>query len=75
MGHKIDVVSYWNKTGRKYDPKSKQVRKWMLNSKNHELEFASTNRSKGVKVTEQYKPPVKKKKESLYLNKRYGNRR
>ncbi len=62
MGHKIDVVSYWNKTGRKYDPKSKQVRKWMLNSKNHELEFASTNRSKGVKVTSNINHQLKRKR-------------
>jgi Pretoxin HINT domain/HNH/ENDO VII superfamily nuclease with conserved GHE residues len=59
MGHKKDAVSYWNKTGRKFGAKSKEVRDWMLDSKNYKYEYFRTNRSRGAKLGEQYKPPLK----------------
>ncbi|WP_081965492.1 GH-E family nuclease [Porphyromonas macacae] len=49
MGHIHDAVTYWNETGRYLGVKSKEVRKWMLDSDNYILEYFSTNRSKGAK--------------------------
>lgn len=59
MGHIEDAVHWWNREGRKYGPKSKEVREWMLNSKNYELEYFKLNRSRGGKLTEVYKEPLK----------------
>lgn len=58
MAHKTDAVSWWNKTGHKHGAKSKEVRKWMLDSKNYELDHFSINRSQGAKLGETYKPPL-----------------
>lgn len=59
MSHKKDAVTWWNKTGRKYGSKSKEVREWMLNSKNYYLDHRSINRSAGAKLGEKYKIPLK----------------
>ena len=59
MAHKTDAVSWWNKEGRQYGAKSKEVRDWMLNSKNYELDHFSLNRSLGGKLAETYLPPLK----------------
>ncbi len=59
MGHIEDAVSWWNKTGRQYGAKSKEVRDWMLDSKNYVLEYYKTNRSNGAKILEKYLPPLK----------------
>ena len=59
MGHIDDAVSWWNKTGRQYGAKSKEVREWMLDSKNYVLEYYKTNRSNGAKLLEKYLPPLK----------------
>lgn len=59
MSHKVDAVSWWNRVGRKFGAKSKEVREWMLDSKNYELEYYKINRSKGGKLNEIYKPPLK----------------
>jgi len=58
MAHKTDAVSWWNKTGRFFGAKSKEVRKWMLDSDNYELELFKDNRSKGALLKEKYLPPV-----------------
>lgn len=58
MGHVEDAVSWWNREGRKYGAKSKEVRDWMLDSKNYRLEYFRTNRSKGAKLTEEYLLPL-----------------
>lgn len=61
MGHITDAVSYWNKTGRFLGAKSKEVRRWMLNSKNYELQPASINRRMGALLGNsgtRYLPPV-----------------
>ncbi|MBB1349447.1 MULTISPECIES: RHS repeat-associated core domain-containing protein [unclassified Pseudoalteromonas] len=59
MAHEpMDAVKYWNTTGRKHGPKSKQVRKWMLDSNNYTLDHYSSNRSAGAKLKERYKPPL-----------------
>ena len=59
MAHKTDAVSWWNSTGRNYGEKSQEVRDWMLNSKNYELDHYSLNRSAGAKLKETYLPPKK----------------
>lgn len=61
MGHLTDAVTWWNKKGRKLGAKSKEVRKWMLDSKNYELEYFRYNRSKGsiLGKTTEYLPPLK----------------
>lgn len=38
MAHKYDAVTYWNDRSGFFGAKSKEVRKWMLDSKNYELE-------------------------------------
>lgn len=59
MGHVEDAVSWWNREGRKHGAKSKEVRDWMLDSKNYRYEYFRTNRSKGAKLSEEYLPPLK----------------
>ncbi len=60
MGHIEDAVSYWNNTGRYLGAKSKEVRKWMLDSDNYVYEYFRTNRSKGAILgkTTTYLPPI-----------------
>ncbi|PFR36767.1 T7SS effector LXG polymorphic toxin [Bacillus cereus] len=60
MAHLTDAVSWWNSIGRHYGAKSKEVRKWMLDSVNYELDHFSLNRSAGAKLGERYLPPTKK---------------
>ncbi|GGI28371.1 polymorphic toxin-type HINT domain-containing protein [Pedobacter mendelii] len=60
MAHQTDAVSWWNKTGRNYGAKSKEVRDWMLNSKNYKLDHYSINRSQGAQIGETYLNPLKK---------------
>ncbi len=60
MAHRTDAVSWWNSVGRHYGAKSKEVRKWMLDSDNYELDHYSLNRSAGAKLGERYLPPTKK---------------
>ena len=57
MAHITDAVVWWNQTGRKYGPKSKKVRKFMLDDKNYVLEHYSHNRSQGAKLRITYLPP------------------
>ncbi|OCX20519.1 RHS repeat-associated core domain-containing protein [Pseudomonas graminis] len=57
MAHKTDAVTYWNSKGGYYGAKSKEVRSWMLDSKNYELDHYSINRSAGAKLNQLYRPP------------------
>ncbi|TNO98509.1 GH-E family nuclease [Bacillus sp. CD3-1a] len=57
MAHKIDAVTWWNEVGRKYGPKSKEVRDWMLDPDNYYLEHYSKNRSEGASLGQTYLPP------------------
>lgn len=59
MAHKTDAVTWWNTSGRHLGAKSKEVREWMLDSKNYELDHYSINRSTGAKLGQTYKPPTK----------------
>lgn len=56
---KTNAVSWWNTTGRQYGARSPEVRKWMRDSKNYELEHFSINRAEGAKIKETYLPPLK----------------
>ncbi|PET03959.1 hypothetical protein CN387_10175 [Bacillus cereus] len=55
-----NAALWWNSIGRHYGAKSKEVRKWMLDSVNYELDHFSLNRSAGAKLGERYLPPTKK---------------
>ena len=57
MAHIKDAVSWWNSKGRQYGAKSSEVREFMLDSKNYELELNSINRSQGPH-NETYLPPA-----------------
>ncbi|GAB3635236.1 hypothetical protein GCM10027422_08260 [Hymenobacter arcticus] len=59
MGHLHDAVQWWNAEGRKHGAKSPEIRKWMLDPDNYELEPSSINRSRGGKLKERYLPPLK----------------
>lgn len=59
MGYIENAVHWWNRVGRKYKPKSKEVRNGCLDSKNYELEYSKLNRSRGGKLTEMYKESIK----------------
>jgi hypothetical protein len=61
MAHKTDAVTWWNNTGRAYGAKSPEVRAWMLDSNNYELEHYSINRSEGATLgqTQNYLPPLR----------------
>jgi hypothetical protein len=54
-----DAVTYWNRTGYKHGALSPQVRTWMTNPKNYIFEPASSNRSRGSRGGETYRPPAK----------------
>lgn len=58
MGHyPVDAVTYWNTTGIKHGPKSQEVRDWMLDPKNYELQPSWYNRSEGAKLGARYNDP------------------
>ena len=59
MAHKIDAVKWWNSVGRHYGARSAEVRKWMRDSSNYELDYFRINRSNGGKLPEKYLPPLK----------------
>ena len=54
MAHRVDAVSWWNSVGVKYGPKAPEVRAFMLEPKNYELQPYWINRSKGALLTERY---------------------
>ncbi len=60
MAHKTDAVTWWNRTGRQYGAKAREVRRWMLDSNNYYLELNSINRSQGAILgkTQRYLPPL-----------------
>lgn len=59
MAHRTDAVTWWNNVGRNHGPKSPEVRKFMLDSKNYVLDHYSLNRSSGAVLgqSQQYMPP------------------
>jgi filamentous hemagglutinin len=57
MAHKIDAVTWWNSIGRFFGPKSPQVRQFMLDPNNYQLQPRSFNRSAGGSLNQIYEPP------------------
>ncbi|WP_354675712.1 RHS repeat-associated core domain-containing protein [Pseudomonas syringae USA007] len=57
MAHKTDAVTYWNTKGGYFGAKSSEVRKWMRDPNNYELEQFSINRSAGAKLKQVYRAP------------------
>jgi RHS repeat-associated protein len=58
MAHLTDAVKYWNQRGGYYGPKSKEVRAFMRDSNNYELEYFGHNRSQGARLPDRYKDPL-----------------
>ena len=58
MAHIKDAVSWWNEEGRNYGAKSPEVRSFMKDPNNYELELDSINRSQGPH-NQTYLPPNK----------------
>lgn len=59
MGHHpMDAVTYWNTEGIKHGPRSSEVRTWMLEASNYELQPSWWNRSEGAKLGIQYTDPT-----------------
>ena len=50
MGHKVACVTWWNKDGKHYGPRSPEVRSWMLDPNNYELEYGPINSAKGARM-------------------------
>ncbi|MEJ2692923.1 MAG: DUF4150 domain-containing protein [Candidatus Thiodiazotropha sp.] len=57
MAHRHDAVRYFNTRGGYFGAKSKEVRCWMLDPDNYELDHYSLNRSSGGRLTDRYKKP------------------
>nr|WP_240155440.1 hypothetical protein [Pantoea multigeneris] len=57
MAHLTYAVKYWNQKGGYYGPKSREVRAFMRDSKNYELEYYGHNRSQGAMLPDRYKDP------------------
>jgi len=58
MGHIVDAVGWWNKTGYKYGARAKQVRAFMLDALNYEFEYGPLNSSNGAKLGQTYRAPL-----------------
>lgn len=57
MAHLKDAVRYWNQRGGFHGAKSKEVRAFMRDSNNYELEYYGHNRSQGALLIDVYKHP------------------
>ncbi|WP_339705304.1 DUF4157 domain-containing protein [uncultured Kriegella sp.] len=68
MGHHpVDAVDFWNdgdpgpppvRPGRESSPRSPEVRAWMTDSSNYELQHFGYNRSLGGQTSSRYQPPI-----------------
>jgi hypothetical protein len=58
MSHLTDAVSAWNNYLFLTGPKSPEVRSFMKDPKNYELDSSSINRSKGASLDQTYRPPA-----------------
>ena len=63
MGHSpVDAVTYWNNVGRFTEPRSKDVRDWMLDPANYRLQLSDVNQAAGRELGAagaRYQPPLK----------------
>lgn len=57
MSHVVDAVKAWNESLYKTGAKSPEVRQFMTDPNNYELDSSSINRSKGGSLQETYRPP------------------
>lgn len=66
MAHNRDMpaVTWWNKEGYKFGPRSPEVRKWMLDPKNYYLEDYRINRMEGGASKETYRAPIRNNESS-----------
>lgn len=60
MSHSKDAVKAWNEGLYQTGPKSPEVRQFMTDPLNYELDSSAINRSKGASLGETYRPPEKK---------------
>lgn len=62
MGHvPVDAVAYWNNVGRFYGPRSPEVRDWMTDPDNYEIQPRVLNQGDGSIMSSsgmRYQPPV-----------------
>jgi len=58
MAHKTDAVTWWNQSGRFFGEKAPEVRQFMLDPNNYELQPNSLNRAAGASLRETYLPPA-----------------
>uniref|UniRef100_UPI001FDF06F9 RHS repeat-associated core domain-containing protein n=1 Tax=Chitinilyticum litopenaei TaxID=1121276 RepID=UPI001FDF06F9 len=57
MAHRVDAVKYWNQKGGFHGPKSREVRAFMRDADNYELEYYGHNRSQGAQLPDRYRSP------------------
>lgn len=57
MAHLTEAVNHWYQKGGFSGAKSKEIRKWVLDPDNYELEFYVHNRSQGALLTDRYRDP------------------
>ena len=67
MGHIQAGVSYWNTEGRYFGPRAPEVRDFMTNPGNYELEYFSFNRSNGAKMGERYSLPATEAEKAQFI--------
>lgn len=55
MSHRLeDAVDYWNRRGGFFGPRNKEVRSWMRDPKNYELEYGPHNSLRGSQTPSRY---------------------
>ncbi|MDD9946974.1 MAG: FG-GAP-like repeat-containing protein [Myxococcales bacterium] len=59
MGHIEDAVTWWNKVGYKFGPRSAQARQFMLNPDNYRFEYGPMNASNGAQLGQTYRRPFR----------------
>ena len=57
MAHRTDAVTWWNQQGRFFGPRAPEVREFMRDPNNYELQPRSVNRSAGARLGEGYLAP------------------
>ncbi|MBK9064832.1 MAG: hypothetical protein IPL89_16835 [Acidobacteria bacterium] len=58
MSHIEGAVTWWNREGYRYGPRAPEVRQWMRDPNNYELEPSGPNRARGGQTRERYRPPA-----------------
>jgi len=58
MSHRRDAVKYWNEEGYVHGQRAPEVREFMRDPENYELEESGANRSRGAKTKDRYRDPT-----------------